>query len=136
MFCRKATRFRFRFYRRSGHELFFMAAAAGVWLLGGALLVTRLSSLAPDIAPPEFYIRAATVWLTKTVTAKWNWFAPDISYLGTCTIAFLAGWPAGLIYAACDPISEDRSCVETGTRDNRYVFRNGDVSHLSGTPWP
>lgn len=99
LFCRTSHRYKFRFYRRSGYELFFTAASSGVCLLVLSLL---LINLAPSIPCADGYpcLRASAI------RSIWNDYAPDVPFLGTCFVSFLAGIPAGAFLNLIDFRSE------------------------------
>ena len=99
LFCRTSHRYKFRFYRRSGYELFFTAATSGVCLLVLSLL---LINLVPNIPCVDGYpcVRASSI------ESIWYEHVPDIPFLGTCFISFLAGIPAGVLLNFIDFRSE------------------------------
>jgi hypothetical protein len=82
IYCRAVTRFRYRFYRRRGHDLFFTAATVGVFLLVAAFSFTKLILL---------------LECGQALNSFWDSATPNIPYLGVSVISFAMGFLGYLI---------------------------------------
>lgn len=112
IYCRTSYHFRYRFYRRSGYELFFTAATAGAFLLGLAYFVVTVITSVPYLS---------------LIYCLWDWVSPPIPWLGTCALTVVI---APLCARLADRIDEraaqyQRGWILKGIR-NRLPFRDGD----------
>lgn len=87
IYCRTSYRFRYRFYRRRGYELFFTAATSGVVLLATSFLLVYFFSSVEYLQPAESFWREAT---------------PNIAWLGTCGLTIVLALPVAHLVDCVD----------------------------------
>lgn len=97
IYCRTSYRFRYRFYRRRGYELFFTAATSGAVLLAASFLLVYFFSSVGYLQPAESFWREAT---------------PNIAWLGTCVLTIVLALPVAHVV---DLIDESIASVTRGT---------------------
>lgn len=78
IYCRTSYRFRYRFYRRRGYELFFTAATSGAILLASSFLLVHLLT---------------SIEILRPVGSVWNEVTPNIQWLGTCALPIVLAIP-------------------------------------------
>lgn len=87
IYCRTSFRFRYRFYRRRGYELFFTAATSGALLLAGSFLLVYILTSIEYLRPVECF---------------WSEVTPDIQWLGTCALPIVLAIPTAHLVDGID----------------------------------